>query len=136
MKPPEVSELLQALKDASVYQRQKAARTLGRIDPATVGDLPTVTTALEAVSADPNKYVRMAAGGALLRLAGDNSRAKEVFGKLLSDEHRDVRAGALAALGELGIAARVLVPDVQDALNDPEESVRQQATLALEKIKP
>lgn len=134
MKPPEVSDLVHALKDPSVSQRQRAARDLGQVDPATITDLPAVAKALEAAAGDKNKYVRMAVAGALLRLVGDNATARKVFEDLLADSHRDVRAGALAALGDLGSAASSLVASVKKALKDPEDSVQHHAQAALAKI--
>jgi HEAT repeat protein len=55
---------------------------------------------------------------------------------VLKDQDEDVRGEAAAALGHLGVEARVAVADLVELLKDERKAVRRQAATALKMIDP
>ena len=130
----EVSLLLKELRERSVFLRQRAAKELGRVDPALVPQHPELSTALRQALHDPNKYVQIAAASTLVRLEPASPLGLEKLQSLLTDDHRDVRANAAVALGDLGPAAQAAVAALQAALQDSHAMVRTRIEEALQKI--
>jgi hypothetical protein len=95
------------------------------------------TSKLIARLGDGDPKVRRAAA----RTLGDeHEKASDVVVTALTaarkDGDLDVRELAIAALGHLGTAAKLSAPALEQALADPELSVRLCAALALQKIEP
>ena len=118
-----IQPLLEALEeDPSALVREAAAKALGRIrSSSALSELDTARTE------DESQDVRHAAAGALNRYTLD-----ELTDALLTAVSADDRATAAKILGERG-NPNAIVALIQ-ALDDPEEAVREAALAALEEL--
>ena len=66
---------------------------------------------------------------------GPSARAAVLIANL-HDKNASIRAGAAAALGDIGPQGKGAVPELVKALKDEDESVRRRAATALSKIDP
>ena len=80
---------------------------------------------------DPDLEVRLALGQALTKVSGVAVGPLTVA---LKDPLPARRAGAAYALGLIGDRANDALPNLLDALNDPELEVRRQAALAVGRV--
>lgn len=126
-----VAVLVAALKDFnnvnSIHVRRAAAIALGKIGPEARAAIPALLNALN----DKDGLVPSAAAVALGRIGGP---ALQHLIHRLSDPAPPNRILAARGLWASGINARVALPALEKALQDKEESVRQEAAIALEAI--
>jgi HEAT repeat protein len=128
-----LSQWMAELKDASPVIRREAAVSLGHLDPPTKSVIPT----LLAVLKDPDAGVQSCAAGSLVHL--DRRRIDEALPALLAgakSQDRDVRRGAIEALGEAGPSAACALPQLTVALRDPDRSVRKAAAISITEVDP
>lgn len=113
---PAMPELLDALKDPSVEVRQAAALTvLHSLPDPPEGVGPEVAAAVRAVLADPDLMVRVLAAAILVRLG---VAIPEQVVPVLSEGVRssgECLFFATEALGRLGSAAGLAIPELRDA---------------------
>jgi oligoendopeptidase F len=114
------------LASPEANDRQHAAETLGRIEPAAA----EAVSALAAALRDGNRLVRRAVTEALGRIG---PAAVSVLATALRDTDEGIRPAATEALGRIGPAA---VPALLDVLRDAERPVRLSAVEALGRIGP
>lgn len=113
-----------ATHDSSDQVRRRAVRSLGDMGLAALPSLPHVISALR----DPNLAVRMEAMAALGRFGPDAEPAiPDLVGMLGHDDMR-VRTVAGATLKKIG---RECVPQLVEALSDPDAIVRERAATLL-----
>jgi hypothetical protein len=128
-----VPALVQALKDQDFNVRMEAAFALAKIGSG----YSQATPQLEGLLNDRVSGVRLRAALALWRLQPNETTASNRVARfLLKDPDSSVRIWASFLIGDLGPAARVLSPALQDALGDPDSRVQQNATFSLKKLKP
>ena len=126
-----VPELTQSLIDGRPHSRGLCADLLADIGPKAKAAVP----ALEAAVKEGGWLARSAAW-ALLKIDGRTNFAVEVFTQGLSGTNSSLRCSALADLRRFGPAAIPAAPRIQQALWDPEASVRQAAMEVLREIDP
>ena len=95
-------------------------------------DDDTVRRLIDALK-DTDFEVRQNLGAALAK-AGP--RTVPLLREALKDKLVERRSGAAYALGLLGDAARPALPELLDALNDPDTDVRRQASYAIVRVVP
>ncbi len=132
---PAVPILIELLQDRSQKPevRANAARTLGKIGPASIAAVPALIG--ELGDADASVREHCAEG------LGDIGPAAAAEGlspllKVLTDVNTRVRRDAVRSLGNFGDAARSAVPEIQKLRKDPEQMVREAAGNALKAIAP
>jgi hypothetical protein len=132
-----MQRLLAELRDANAFLRQRAAQQLGEqvgLDDPTRAE---ISDALAKTLVDSNRYVRVAAAAALVRLEMDIEAGLAALSALLQESHRDIRIAAATAAGELGPRAEPVGDLVADlVLHDPISTVRTAARQALAQIRP
>lgn len=102
--------------------------------PARPGARPpesAVVARLVAALKDPDLDVRLALGQALARMP---AAAVGPLGEALRDADPMRRAGAAYALGLIGEPAAAALPNLLDALDDPELEVRRQSARAVGRV--
>ncbi len=122
-----VPDLAAGLKNPSEYIRGVCAEALAKLGQ----DAEGATAELIAAVTDKSDTVRKHVGQALKNIG------RKVLPKLvemLKDKDPVVRAGAAAALGELGKIAQTAVPNLQALAKDPDKSVQDAARAAVGKI--
>jgi HEAT repeat protein len=124
--------LVEMLKDADEFVRQRAADALGSIGPNAAEAVPALAGALE----DPDAVVRSSAAAALGSIGPNAAGAVPALADALKDRNEEVRQRAADALGSIGPNAAGAVPALADALKDRNEEVRQRAAGALGSIGP
>ena len=92
----------------------------------------TVRRLIDALK-DPDFEVRQNLGAAL---AKTGPRVVPLLREALKDKLVERRSGAAYALGLLGDTARPALPELLDALNDPDTDVRRQASYAIARVVP
>jgi HEAT repeat protein len=131
---PRLIELLEA-EDAA--QRVVAADILGVYEGAAVSALPALVLRLK----DDDVRVSLTAAWACGEIVADAEVVPEglveSLASVLADENEDLRVSAAEALGNVGEAARSVVPAlVRLAEEDPELLVRMHAVIALTRLAP
>jgi HEAT repeat protein len=124
-----VPELTRSLIDGRPHSRTLCAGLLGDIGPKAKAAVP----ALEAAVKEGGWLARSAAW-ALLKIDSRTNLAIEVLTQCLDQINSSLRCSALADLRRLGPAAIPAAPRIQQALWDPEASVREVAMEALREI--
>jgi len=124
-----VPELTQSLIDGRPHSRGLCADLLADIGPKA----KAAVSALE-VAVKEGGWLSRSAARALLKIDGQTNLAVEVFTQCLDQTDSGLRSSALADLRQLGPAAMPAAPRIQQALWDPEASVRQAAMEALREI--
>ncbi len=120
------------LAHADPVVRWNAARTLGKIGPASVPALPD----LVAQFADPVAEVREHAAEAVGDIGPPAAGCTPDLVKLIADANWKVRRDAVRALGNFGPPARAALPRVIACQADPQAEVRAAAAVAARKIDP
>ena len=95
-------------------------------------DDDTVRRLIDALK-DPDFEVRQNLAAAL---AKTGPRVVPLLREALKDKLVERRSGAAYALGLLGDAARPALPELLDALSDPDPDVRRQASYAVVRVVP
>ena len=125
--------LLTTLNDPDSAVRKATCSALCRIRPHD----PNVVSALIAALKDADVQVRVEVCHGLSEVGKDHPAAvNALIARLRDDPHPDVRAEAVEALKDIGPAAKVAIPAITAALNDPNERVRDEAEEALDVLKP
>jgi HEAT repeat protein len=127
-----IPPLLDAVKDQDKDVRIAAINALAGIDPK----VKEAVTALTKALGEEDVEVRLAAVQALLAIQG--AEAKEPIAALrdlLSHKESSARRDAASALGDLGVAAKGILPDLAHLLKDPDGGVRSAAAYAVARIK-
>jgi HEAT repeat protein len=158
-----VAELIKNLDDRDAQIRHQAVKSLGDMGPKakeavpalikTFGDPELRTYAFRALGAigreaketvpaliktlaGPDANVRQGAARALGQIGPKAKDAVPELIRLLGDPDAGVRRGAATALGQIGPESKLAIPELERlAEKDPDESVRQNAHDALEKIR-
>lgn len=129
---PAVPRLLQAMTDGSRDQRESAAAVLGSV---TLGDPADVSALVRASIHDRELSVRLAARGALVRMARTSPEIFDDFAEAAGSPGPVERRSVLIdTLGRLGEAAAPAVPNLLIALREGTAEVREQAARALGRI--
>jgi HEAT repeat protein len=137
----EVAKLVVQLKDPNEGVRLKAAKDLGKLK----AEAKTAVEALAKVAADdPDEDVRGVAKRSLAAIREavgevEKDKDKEVVApllKALKSKKAAERVSALEQLTQLGERARSATAAISEAMLDPVESVRDKATVCLEKVDP
>src|SRR5262249_43798796 len=125
---PAHETLTRALKDTELWVQTHAAYTLLQIDK----DNATALEVLQRIAADSQTGTAFLAQLALAR-TGFQKQDDTVAGLRKGLTHADAKHREIAAfaLGELGPAARVALPDLERATRDPYPMVRHEAKGAL-----
>ena len=116
-----ISELVQALGNASEREGINAAYALGTLGTAAVVPLLKILGDGSEVISRNARYALSASGGA----------AVEGLMGALGDPAPEVRAGAAETLGDIGLQARSALPALINATEDDSEPVRNYAAEAL-----
>ena len=122
-----VPQLIQLLSHDDEAIRRVAAKSLGFIGPAAKSAVPKLIAALH----DKAGSVTLHAAEALGRMGPD--AAPELIAGLKDEK---LRHWAAIILGDIGPAAKMAVPDLIKALQDPRPDIRREAVIALAHIGP
>ena len=122
-----VPALRRALRDRSSDVRIEAANALLKFDSANRGSWEVLKEELQSQRAWPREQAAFSLG----ELGLPAEEAVPLLVKLLKDDFVRVRAAAAEALGKIGPAAAVALPDLKLAARDREQIVKQKAILAL-----
>lgn len=126
---PALATLVSHLRHHDPFVRSEAAMALGWMGPMAAAAVPML---LEAVRAAERRTV---AAQRAMGKPGSTPPTGTVPQPTEAATTMDtVRANAIQALGRIGQAATIALPDVQAALNDPTASVRQAAEIAMRQI--
>ncbi|HLO52186.1 MAG TPA: HEAT repeat domain-containing protein, partial [Kamptonema sp.] len=125
---PAISALIQALKDADVQIRARAADVLGRISldsdlKGVPSEAKIVVPALIPLLKDSNPEVRSSAASALGGIRAEAKTAVPEFLPLLKDSQAGVRSNAAFALGGIRAEAKAAVPLLIPLLKDSDADV-------------
>jgi len=121
--------LSDALGDEDVEVRETVVHVLRQLDGC---GAPALGKALK----DENRYLRITAAEALVKLGPEAKGAVPALSEALRDELAYVRERAAQALKRIGPEARAAVPALTEALEDANVEVRRAAAAALKKIDP
>lgn len=116
---PALSKVAKAHEN--LHARTNAIYVLGELERDAKEAVPTLIQLLN----DENKYVRLAAAQAIGGI--DEAKSEEVIPVLLvllKDEDRDVRLNAAFGISNFGKHAKNALPELLEALNDPDYVVR------------
>jgi HEAT repeat protein len=118
------------VQDPDPAVRKRAVYALRRMGSKAKPAVPSLVRALE----DEDREIRLMAAYALGHMQLKDESVIIALLPMLKDEYPKVRQAMLQFLGDLGPAARVALPAVRQALDDPDADVRGEASEALEKI--
>jgi HEAT repeat protein len=121
--------LVPALKDPDLEVRRQAVQAMAKVGPAAF----TAPALIEAFG-DVDDDVSAAAGALLPALYPLPDVSVPSLRKALLSPRPNVRAYALATLGEMGSSVPDLVPELKSALKDRDATVRLQAVRALVRL--
>jgi HEAT repeat protein/WD40 repeat protein len=125
--------LIEALKDEIQPIRFSATFALKRIGP----EAKTAEAALTDALKDEDAGVRILAAAALARINPKNMHVStDLLNYALQSEEPHDRMQATFELGEIGAAAKRMVPAIVALLKDSNRQVREAAAAALKKIDP
>jgi HEAT repeat protein len=132
---PAIGGIQASLSDPEPRIKATAAYALGRIGPAAKAALPTLRSEMTS----PDSLVRVASAYAVVHVApGDERLARDALPVLiqgLQNPLAPARRGAAEALAVIGKPARVASERaLRAAAQDPDESVRKAALMALERM--
>lgn len=125
--------LLQALNDESAAVRVNVAKSLAKLDEGRHHRFE-ILQMLWKVAADSFSNVQLTAMEALALEPYQDQRSLPLFLAALKDNSAAMRAAAAAGLGQFRSRAKSAVPDLQAALRDTNEMVRDEARHALAAI--
>ena len=113
--------------------RREAALALGKMPGQIRGAAPAM---IEAMKNDKDKTVRIFVVHALGDGLGDGLRAyvKDLASQLMKEPESEVRVALVQELGILGPGAKEALPALNQAANDVQRSVRDEAKRALKKV--
>lgn len=117
-------ELLRALKNRSPAERVRAAKALGRLGWLARDAMP----ALMNLMADEDAKVRESAAQAVGQMGPD---ALPALCAMLTHEDKYVRRHTVWAMGKLGPLAQPALPDLREALKDPDPRTASGAAQAI-----
>ena len=117
-------DLIRALRSRAAADRTRAAKDLGRLGWLAREALPALVRVLE----DEDGKVREAAAHAIGQMGPE---ALPALSGMLTHSDKYVRRNAVWAMGKLGPLARVALPDVCQALKDPDPRTASGAAQAL-----
>lgn len=121
-----VPALIGSLRDAEPTTRQRAAKELGELGVGAKSAIPALARALH----DPSLEVCYEAASALKAMGKD---AVPPLVEFVKSKGRG-REAAIRALGEIGPAAKVAVPELGKLLDDPDGAVQVAAATALRSL--
>lgn len=130
---PAIPALVPLLTHPDPAVRWNAARTLGKIGPASV---PAALAPLLAQFTDPEGAVREHAAEALGDMGPPAAAAVPDLVTLFPDKEWKVRRDAVRSLGQIGPAAKPVLTQVQALKEDAHPEVRAAAALAARQIDP
>ena len=119
----------------SPLDRRLGVYALGELRSSTIDAAHPLAAALE----DPVSFVRVWAAASVVRIAHMRPEALEVLVQATEDEVSFVRSLAAWHLGRLGSACpgiETALPRLERLLDDDDASVRHEAALALERLRP
>ncbi|MGD8286657.1 MAG: HEAT repeat domain-containing protein [Desulfobacterales bacterium] len=116
--PPEIQNLISALRSDDRVVRQQAANALGK-----TGDPDAVPPLIRALK-DEDKDVRWKAAQALGEIGPDAKAAVPALIEALQDENPEVRMFVAVSLGILGPDAKAAVPDLVEMLEDKDKTAQ------------
>jgi HEAT repeat protein len=131
---PAAPALVKALSDSDPFVRWSAARTLGKISPASA---ETAVPALVELLKDADLDLRVAAAASLERYGRAARTAVPGLMQMLHATDADLRVAVIHALGAIGSpeAAQAL-PGLTTAVSDPDPRVQQAAAEVLGELGP
>lgn len=126
--PPEIQNLMYALRSGNKNVRYKVFAALGRS-----GDVNALHILIEAIK-DQDENIREQAVNALTEIFPKAKAAVPALIEALKDKYDYVRRAAALALGNIRSEAKAAVPALIEALQDEHWTVRLSAKQALEMI--
>jgi HEAT repeat protein len=117
-------------KGEELQLRLDAAQTLWTLDHSD----PTLVQVLPDALKDSNRRLRMTAVRALERLGPQSKDVIQTLTKEVANGNAAERTKAAQALAAIGSSAKAAVPALQAAAKDKDETLRQAATDAIQKI--
>jgi HEAT repeat protein len=132
---PSLPILIELLQDhaRSPEIRANAARTIGKIGPASISAVPALIGEMGDADAAVREHCAEALGDIGPEAAAEGLPA---LIKVLTDVNTRVRRDAVRSLGHFGDAGRPAVADIRKLLKDPEKMVREAAGNALKAVAP
>jgi predicted Zn finger-like uncharacterized protein len=129
-----VPDLMALLRDPDRSVRGAAADNLATFGPQARLAYPALA---EATRADPDETVRLKARDAARKIGAPTEADVGLLLEALTDRKsaKQLRAAAAQAIGQVGGEARAAVRQLEEALKDPEPSVRVSAAEALWALK-
>jgi HEAT repeat protein len=131
---PALTTILQAMNDPAPYVRYSACYATGQIGPAASRAVPVLRNQIKG----DDKFLAFVSSWALARIDPEQEGLADDIVPILKDylegHDSDVRIAALEALGELGRGAEPALNDIEAMTRDKDETVRDAAKLAREKI--
>jgi len=127
---PQLIEMYRANK--STVDSEQAICALGHMGPLDEGTIEVLVSVLK----DPDSCLARASAVRSLREGAPPNQVVQVIVMSLNDRVATVRRTVLECLGELGVEAKVALPQVERSLADEDEFVRQAAANVLSLIDP
>ncbi len=123
-RPDAVPSLVKAFRAGDARFRTEVAGVLGQMGQGAMAAAPTLIRALN----DPEDGIRRAAGSALRRIGPDLSTLVPVLLKRLQSTNPETRLRGITAIQSIGPSvARGMLPEIIEALEDPDVRVRRTA---------
>jgi HEAT repeat protein len=127
-----VPALIAALRNRNDQFRDRAAAALGQIGPDAREAAPALAEVVEDETVDLG--VRLTAAEAAWLVSSDVRTTVPVLIDALQSEDKEARTHAAGILERMGPAAADAVPALTEALNDPDEDVREASAQALRAV--